>query len=62
MNVSALAVSNPSPATVQFLEMIKGNDYILRLLGEEIRLSAKERRCVVDHAVEIFLRGVSSEQ
>jgi hypothetical protein len=47
---------------VQFLEMIKGNDYILRLLGEEIRLSAKERRCVVDHAVEIFLRGVSSEQ
>jgi TetR/AcrR family transcriptional regulator, mexJK operon transcriptional repressor len=57
-----LAVGDPSLATVQFLEMIKGDYYMRRLLGEEVRLSAKERRRVVDHAVGIFLQGVSSEQ
>ena len=55
-----LAVGNPRLATVRFLEMIKGDYYMRRLLGEEVRLSDQERQRVVDHAVGIFLHGISA--
>lgn len=55
-----LAVGDPQLATVQFLEMIKGDYYMRRLLGEEVRLSDRERQRVVDHAVGIFLHGISA--
>ncbi|MEJ2346582.1 MAG: TetR/AcrR family transcriptional regulator C-terminal domain-containing protein [Gammaproteobacteria bacterium] len=54
-----LAVDDCHLAAVQFLEMVKGNYYMRGLLGEELRIPAKERRRVVRHAVEIFLHGVA---
>jgi len=43
----------------QFLEMVKGDLYMRQLLGEEINLTAEERKSLVKNAVDIFLRGVS---
>jgi TetR/AcrR family transcriptional repressor of mexJK operon len=54
-----LAVDDCHLAAVQFLEMVKGNYYMRGLLGEELRIPAKERRRVVSHAVEVFLHGVT---
>jgi TetR/AcrR family transcriptional repressor of mexJK operon len=53
-----IKVADPKLAAVQFLEMIKGDYYMRGLLGEQLALSAKERKRVVARAVDIFLNGV----
>lgn len=54
-----LSVSDSHLAAVQFLEMIKGDYYMRSLLGEELSISAKERRRVVQFAVDVFLNGIA---
>lgn len=52
-----LEVEDTHLAAVQFVEMIKGDFYMRRLLGERFRVSRKERNRRIRHAVNIFLRG-----
>lgn len=52
-----LVLKEPALAAVQFLEMVKGDHYVRALPGEEIALNARERKHVVDQAVEIFPCG-----
>lgn len=44
-------------AAVQFVNMIKGNYYMRRLLGEDIAISDEEKRRQVEHAVGLFVDG-----
>lgn len=49
---------DPRLAAIQYFEMVKGSFYMRSLLGEDIKLSRKERQHVVQHAVDIFLQGI----
>ena len=40
--------------------MIKGDYYMRSLLGEDINISARERRRVVQFAVDVFLHGIAT--
>lgn len=52
-----LEIEDTHLAAVQFIEMVKGDCYMRRLLGERFRVSRAERDRRIRHAVNIFLRG-----
>lgn len=52
-----LQIEDCAMAAVQFVNMIKGNYYMRRLLGENVVISEADQRREVEHAVNIFLRG-----
>ncbi|MGD8319196.1 MAG: TetR/AcrR family transcriptional regulator [Gemmatimonadota bacterium] len=54
-----LVMEDCETSAVQFIGMVKGDILMRRLLGEELRLSNKQRRALVANAVEIFLNGVA---
>ncbi len=53
-----LDIRDPKLAATQFLEMIKGDIYMRRILGEQVSVDEQERRRRVEHAVHVFLEGV----
>lgn len=55
-----LQIDDCAMAAVQFVNMVKGNYYMRRLLGENIVISESEQRREVEHAVTIFLYGTAA--
>lgn len=54
-----LVMEDCETSAVQFIGMVKGDILMRRLLGEDLRLSTKQRKAVVENAVEVFLNGVA---
>lgn len=55
-----LNVDDCELAASQYLEMIKGDIYMRKLLGENVKLTKKQQEFYVMNAVTIFLNGVKS--
>lgn len=52
-----IKVPDPELSAVAFINMVKGNAQMMAMLGLEKLPGPKERARIVDHAVELFLKG-----
>lgn len=54
---SGLAIKNTRLAAIMFLNMLKGECFIKRLLGMPLSSTEQERQELVDEAIHVFVRG-----